>query len=106
MWENKFAKEGLTFDDVLLLPAKSEVIPRDVKVSTKLGDRLQLNIPLISAGMDTVTEAPLGDCHREAGRYRGYTQKHERGKTGGRSGSRKTFGKRRHHQSVLPYQGA
>ncbi|MED4164585.1 IMP dehydrogenase [Halalkalibacterium halodurans] len=59
MWENKFQKEGLTFDDVLLVPAKSEVLPRDVSVKTKLTETLQLNIPIISAGMDTVTEAKM-----------------------------------------------
>lgn len=59
MWETKFVKEGLTFDDVLLLPRKSEVLPREVDVSTRLGPKLKLNIPLISAGMDTVTEAAL-----------------------------------------------
>ncbi|WP_027415936.1 IMP dehydrogenase [Aneurinibacillus terranovensis] len=59
MWENKFGKEGLTFDDVLLIPGKSEVLPRDVNVSTRLSDKVQLNIPLISAGMDTVTESAL-----------------------------------------------
>ncbi len=59
MWEDKFAKEGLTFDDVLLMPAKSEVLPRDVEVATQLGEQIQLNAPLLSAGMDTVTEAPM-----------------------------------------------
>jgi IMP dehydrogenase len=59
MWEEKFAKEGFTFDDVLLVPAKSEVLPRDVSVATKLADKVQLNIPLISAGMDTVTESAM-----------------------------------------------
>ncbi|WP_368502923.1 IMP dehydrogenase [Alkalihalophilus sp. As8PL] len=59
MWENKFQKEGLTFDDVLLVPARSEILPRDVSVKTKLSENLQLNIPLISAGMDTVTEAEM-----------------------------------------------
>jgi IMP dehydrogenase len=59
MWDQKFAKEGFTFDDVLLIPAKSEVLPRDVDIRTKLTDRVQLNIPLISAGMDTVTESAL-----------------------------------------------
>ncbi|WJQ07188.1 IMP dehydrogenase [Geobacillus stearothermophilus] len=59
MWEAKFAKKGLTFDDVLLIPAKSDVLPRDVDVTTKLSDTLQLNIPIISAGMDTVTEAEM-----------------------------------------------
>ncbi|WP_373233433.1 IMP dehydrogenase [Cohnella sp.] len=58
MWENKFAKEGLTFDDVLLVPRKSAVLPREVDVSTQLG-QLKLNIPLMSAGMDTVTESAL-----------------------------------------------
>jgi len=59
VWENKFAKEGLTFDDVLLVPRKSEVLPRDVDVSVRLSDTVKLNIPLISAGMDTVTESAL-----------------------------------------------
>ncbi|KAA0543128.1 IMP dehydrogenase [Bacillus sp. BGMRC 2118] len=59
MWENKFVKEGLTFDDVLLMPAKSEVLPRDVDLRTVLTDNLKLNIPIISAGMDTVTEADM-----------------------------------------------
>ncbi|MEH6890839.1 IMP dehydrogenase [Bacillus sp. JJ864] len=59
MWESKFVKEGLTFDDVLLVPAKSDVLPREVSVKTVLSETLQLNIPLISAGMDTVTEANM-----------------------------------------------
>ena len=58
-WDNKFAKEGLTFDDVLLIPRKSEILPKDADVSTYLGPNLLLNIPLISAGMDTVTESAL-----------------------------------------------
>ncbi len=59
MWETKFVKEGLTFDDVLLVPRKSEVLPKEVDVSSRLGEKLKLNIPLISAGMDTVTESQL-----------------------------------------------
>lgn len=59
MWENKFVKEGLTFDDVLLVPAKSDVLPREVSVKSVLSDTLQLNIPMLSAGMDTVTEADM-----------------------------------------------
>ena len=51
--------EGLTFDDVLLLPARSDVLPRDTDVSTSLTNRIPLNIPLLSAAMDTVTEASL-----------------------------------------------
>jgi IMP dehydrogenase len=59
MWESKFAKEGLTFDDVLLVPARSEVLPRDVNLQVELAHNLKLNIPFISAGMDTVTEAEM-----------------------------------------------
>jgi len=59
VWETKFAKEGLTFDDVLLIPRKSEVLPREVDVSVRLSDSVKLNIPLISAGMDTVTESAM-----------------------------------------------
>ncbi|MEE9566012.1 MAG: IMP dehydrogenase, partial [Desulfobacteria bacterium] len=50
-------EEGLTFDDILLVPAYSEVLPRDVDVRTRLTRRISLNIPIISAAMDTVTEA-------------------------------------------------
>ncbi|KZE65637.1 IMP dehydrogenase [Fictibacillus phosphorivorans] len=59
MWQDKFAKEGLTFDDVLLIPAKSSVLPGEVSIKTRLSDSVQLNIPIISAGMDTVTEANM-----------------------------------------------
>lgn len=59
MWEDKFSKEGFTFDDVLLVPRKSVVLPKEVDVSTRLSEQVKLNIPLMSAGMDTVTEAPL-----------------------------------------------
>ena len=59
MRDDKFAKEGLTFDDVLLMPDRSEVLPKDVDVSTALTEKIRLNAPLISAGMDTVTEADM-----------------------------------------------
>lgn len=59
MWESKFEKEGLTFDDVLLQPAHSEVLPKDVDLSVQLSKSLKLNIPLLSAGMDTVTESAM-----------------------------------------------
>lgn len=55
----KFTKEGLTFDDVLLVPQKSKVLPKDVDLSTRLTKKIRLNIPLISAAMDTVTESRL-----------------------------------------------
>ena len=48
--------EGLTFDDVLLLPGKSDVLPKEVNINTQLTKKIKLNIPLMSAGMDTVIE--------------------------------------------------
>lgn len=59
MWETKFAKEGLTFDDVLLVPRKSDVFGKEIDVSTDLGNGLKLNIPFLSSAMDTVTEAAM-----------------------------------------------
>lgn len=58
-WDTKFVKKGLTFDDVLLIPAESHVLPNEVDLSTKLADNIKLNIPIISAGMDTVTEGAM-----------------------------------------------
>ena len=55
----KILKEGLTFDDVLLVPQKSEVLPKDVDTTTYLTKTIKLNIPLMSAGMDTVTESKM-----------------------------------------------
>ncbi len=52
-------KIGLTFDDVLLLPAKSEVLPREVNIHTQLTRKIRLNVPILSSAMDTVTEAPM-----------------------------------------------
>ena len=56
-WETKFQKEGYTFDDVLLIPAESHVLPNDVDLHVQLAKNIRLNIPLISASMDTVTDA-------------------------------------------------
>ena len=58
-YSKKFQKEGLTFDDVLLIPAKSDVLPADVSLKTRLTNKITLNIPVLSAAMDTVTEANL-----------------------------------------------
>ncbi|WP_261806617.1 IMP dehydrogenase [Lapidilactobacillus luobeiensis] len=58
-WDQKFAKEGLTFDDVLLIPAESHVLPNDVDLSVDLAANIHLNVPILSASMDTVTEAPM-----------------------------------------------
>jgi len=55
----KFIKEGLTFDDVLLVPAESDFLPKDTVISTRLTKKIMLNSPLLSAGMDTVTESRM-----------------------------------------------
>ncbi len=57
--EEKVQKEGLTFDDVLLVPAYSEVLPREVSIQSRFSRNIKLNVPIVSAAMDTVTEAPL-----------------------------------------------
>jgi IMP dehydrogenase len=57
--DTKFGKEGLTFDDVLLVPAESSVLPNDVRTATRLTRTIALEIPIVSAAMDTVTEARL-----------------------------------------------
>ena len=57
--EQKFSKEGLTFDDVLLVPAASRVLPNDVSTATRITPEVELQIPIVSAAMDTVTEARL-----------------------------------------------
>lgn len=58
-WETKFLKKGFTFDDVLLIPAESHVLPNEVSMKTKLAKNLTLNIPIISAAMDTVTDSKM-----------------------------------------------
>ena len=57
--QNKFSGKGLTFDDVLVLPGYSEILPRDVDITTRLTRQIRINIPLVSAAMDTVTESEL-----------------------------------------------
>ncbi|HEY4326232.1 MAG TPA: IMP dehydrogenase [Mucilaginibacter sp.] len=64
---SKFVAEGLTYDDVLLIPAYSEVLPRDVDTSTYLTKKIRLNIPILSAAMDTVTESALAIAIAQAG---------------------------------------
>ncbi|MCT3030120.1 IMP dehydrogenase [Pediococcus parvulus] len=58
-WDTKFVKKGLTFDDVLLIPAESHVLPNETDLSVQLADNIKLNVPIISAGMDTVTESAM-----------------------------------------------
>ena len=59
LFDYKFGREGITFDDVLLIPAKSEVVPKMINLETHLTKKIKLNIPLMSAAMDTVTESDL-----------------------------------------------
>ena len=77
----KIIGEGITFDDVLLVPSYSEVIPNQVDLSTYLTKKIKLNIPMMSAGMDTVTTA------------------------GRRSGQGKAFREWRHYRSILLVTG-
>ena len=64
---NSQIAEGLTFDDVLLIPARSEVLPRSVDVSTRFTKEISLKTPVVSAAMDTVTEAELAIAMARAG---------------------------------------
>ena len=70
----RLVQKALTFDDVLLVPAHSAVLPRDVQLSTQLSRNIPLNIPLVAAAMDTVTEAPAGDRAGPGRRYRHHPQ--------------------------------
>ena len=66
-WDTKFLKKGFTFDDVLLIPAESHVLPNDANLQTKLAENLTLNIPIITAAMDTVTESKMAIAIARAG---------------------------------------
>ena len=65
--QERFVPEGLTFDDVLLVPAGSEVLPREVSLKTKFSRNITLDIPIASAAMDTVTEAPMAEALAKEG---------------------------------------
>lgn len=66
-WDTKFLKKGFTFDDVLLIPAESHVLPNEVNMKTKLAKNLTLNIPIITAAMDTVTDSKMAIAIARAG---------------------------------------
>lgn len=66
-WDTKFLKKGYTFDDVLLIPAESHVLPNEVSLKTKLANNLTLNIPIITAAMDTVTDSKMAIAIARAG---------------------------------------
>lgn len=69
-------QQSLTFDDVLLIPAHSLVLPKDVSLKTKLTQGVELNIPLVSAAMDTVTEARLAIALAQEGDWH-YSQEYD-----------------------------
>ena len=72
--ENKILGEGLTYDDVLLVPAFSRVLPREVNIQTKFTRNITINVPIVSAAMDTVTESALAiaiaNCSKEISKTR------------------------------------
>lgn len=66
-YPHKIIGEGLTYDDVLLIPAYSEVLPREVNISTQFSRNISLNIPIVSAAMDTVTESRMAIAMAQEG---------------------------------------
>ena len=77
-------KMALTFDDLLLVPAESTILPKDVDTRTSLTNNISMNIPIVSAAMDTVTESPTAICHGPGGRDRNHPPEHEHRTTGHR----------------------
>ena len=86
--------EGLTFDDVLLLPGKSSVLPAQADTRTCLARKIPLNIPIVAAAMDTVTDSRLAIAISRQGGTRIYSPQHEHRAAGGRSGQGEAVGKR------------
>jgi IMP dehydrogenase len=72
----KELKKALTFDDILLVPAHSEVLPKEVSLTSKLTNKITLNTPIISAAMDTVTEGKLAIRYCPGGWHGGYPQEY------------------------------
>ena len=64
---DKFIGEGLTYDDVLLVPAYSEILPREVNLTSKLTRNINLNVPIVSAAMDTITETIMAIAMAQEG---------------------------------------
>ena len=67
MKDTKIAGDALTFDDVLIVPMKSDVLPTEVSTSTRLTNRIELKVPILSAAMDTVTESRLAIAMAQQG---------------------------------------
>ena len=75
--DSKFIGEGLTYDDVLLVPAFSEVLPREVNIQTKFTKNISLNVPIASAAMDTVTESAMAIAMAQEGGIGVLHKKHD-----------------------------
>ncbi len=97
----KFLKQGLTFDDVLLIPAASDVLPADVDLHTQLTKKIRLNIPLISAAMDTVTEYRMAIAIAREGGIGHHPQEYVHQPAGRAGGYGQALGERGHYQSLL-----
>jgi len=96
--EEKVGAQALTFSDVSLVPGKSEVLPRDTDVTTRLTRNIDMNIPILSAAMDTVTEAGLAVALAQEGGM-GIIHRNLSIEVQARSGKGQTFGKRHDRRS-------
>ena len=76
-FQDKIISEGLTYDDVLLIPNYSEVLPREVSITSKFSRNITLNVPVISAAMDTVTEADMAIAMAREGGHRRVAQEYD-----------------------------
>ncbi len=79
---DKIVMDGLTYDDVLLIPAYSEVLPKEVELKTKFSRNIELNVPFVTAAMDTVTEASMAIAIAREAWYRCDSQEHDYRGTG------------------------
>ena len=99
-------REGLTFDDVLLVPRRSDVLPKDVDLSVELLPGILLRVPLMSAAMDTVTDARLAIAMAREGGIGIIHKKHVDSGAGRAGRQGKAQRTRRHHRPVLPFSRA
>jgi IMP dehydrogenase len=81
--EKKISGDAYTFDDVLLVPLKSDVLPTEVRTTTRLTNRIELNVPIVSAAMDTVTESRLAIALAQQGGSVSFTEHADREAGGG-----------------------
>ena len=102
----KIIGEGITFDDVLLVPAYSQVIPNQVDLSTYLTKTIKLNIPMMSAGMDTVTEHRMAIAMARQGGIGIIHKKHDDRAAGRRGRQSKEIREWGYHRSVFSFSGS